>query len=187
MATLQIGGRTALTPSQELDAGRRRAARYPAGWLLVEAETGRDGRKLGGRLLDTSSDGLGLVLDEEVIAGTIVRVAPASAEESVHGAPWHGRPARVAYAVPLPGGTWRVGLTFASETNGGLQIWGTRLLLLAVFAVAATAALLSDPAGSMAGAVLGTIAVVLAVGAEREHSMESRAARYGPPKANANR
>ena len=189
MATMHIGGRSALTDAQtqaqEVEAGRRRAARYAAGWLLVEAETGGEGRKVSGRLLDISAGGLGLVLNDEVTAGTIVRVSAASADHPSIDAAWHGRPARVAYAVPLPGGSWRVGLTFAGGTSVGLQIWATRLLLLVVFAIAALSALLSDAAGSMGGSVLGAIAVALAIGAEREHHLAARAARYGAPKARA--
>jgi PilZ domain len=186
MATVQLGGRTALTNS-EVDTGRRRAARYPAGWLLVQAETDSDGRKLPGRLLDTSAGGLGLVLDAEVTPGALVRVSAASAIEQQTNDFWHGRQARVAYAVPLPGGNWRVGLTFTTGAQGGLQIWATRLLLLAVFAIAATSAVLSEPAGAIAGSALGAIAVALAIGAERQHWLDTRDANYGAPKASANR
>lgn len=192
MATMQLGGRTSL--ANEVDTGRRRATRYPAGWLLVRAETGSDGRTLSGRLLDTSAGGLGLVLDDEVTAGTLVRVSAAAdvvdsagTAGAQHGAFWQGRQARVAYAVPLPGGSWRVGLTFTGGTHGGPQIWATRLLLLVVFAIATTAALLSEPTGAIAGSALGAIAVALAIGAERQHWLDTRDTDYGAPNASANR
>ena len=185
MATVQLGGRTAL--ANDADTGRRRATRQPAGRLLVQAETGSDGQKFSGRLLDTSAGGLGLVLDAEVTPGALVRVSAASAEAPQDGASWHGRQARVAYAVPLPGGSWRVGLTFTSGAGGDLQIWATRVLLLVVFAVAAVSAVLSEPAGAIAGSTLGAIALALAIGAERQHWLDTRDTHYGAPKASANR
>ena len=185
MATVQLGGRTAL--ADDADTGRRRATRQPAGRLLVEAETGTNGRKLSGRLLDTSAGGLGLILDAEVTPGALVRVSAAGAEAPHDDASWHGRQARVAYAVPLPGGNWRVGLTFTSGTNGDLQIWATRVLLLVVFAIASVSAVLSEPAGAIAGSTLGAIAVALAIGAERQHWLDTRDIHYGAPKASANR
>ena len=187
MATMQVGGRTTSAAVQDADSGRRRATRYPAGWLLVEADTGSNGRKLPGRLLDISAGGLGLVLDEEVTAGALVRISPTGANQPSNGPAWHGRQARVAYAAPLPGGSWRVGLTFAPDTHGGIQIWATRVLLLAVFAIATFSALYSDTAGSLGGLALGAIAVILAAGAEWQNHLGADAARYGPPKAIANR
>ena len=191
MATARIGETTrraaAAAVAREAEAGRRRAARVPAGWLLVEAETTSGGQKLAGRLLDMSEGGLGLVLDDDVTVGTMVRVSPQTIGPATEHEFWHGRRARVAYAVPLPGGSWRVGLTFAAPAQGSLQIWGTRALLLAVFVIASVSALFSDTTGAIAGVVLGAIAVSLAVGAEWQHHAEVRAAHYGPPKAILNR
>lgn len=186
MVTVQTASTRALAAAREIEVGRRRATRYAAGWLLVEAETASGGRRLNGRLLDTSYGGLGLVLDDEVTVGTVVQVSPQTNAQAAAHEPWHGRRACVAYAVPLPGGSWRVGLTFTTRAQGSLQIWGVRVLLLTVFGIATASALFSDPTGAMAGVVLGAIALTLAIGAEWQHHTEVRAANYGPPKATLN-
>ncbi|MGI8424806.1 MAG: hypothetical protein ACR2NO_11980 [Chloroflexota bacterium] len=192
MATVQLTGSAGRTAGRDAAAGRRRAARLPAGWMLVEAHTGEAGRKLAGRLLDTSAGGLGLVLSEELTTGSVVRITPASASREDaevayagqradgaygDGTPWSGRQARVAYAAPLPGGSWRIGLTFTSPAPNSLHMWGTRMVLLAVFLLAAFSAVSTQGAGSTAGVVFGAIAFSLAIGAEWQHRAEIRAFR----------
>lgn len=194
MATVGMRGSVGLASEKDAAIGRRKAARLPAGWMLVEAHTGEAGRRLAGRLIDTSAGGLGLVLNEELPTGSLVRITPASAspgeggagqvsappvELRADGTTWHGREARVAYAALLPGGSWRIGLRFTSPAPNSLEMWGTRAVLLAVFALAAFSAIFSEGAGVTPGTVLGAIAVTLAIGAEWQHHSELRAFRQG--------
>jgi hypothetical protein len=156
-------------------AQRRRAARQPAGWLLVEAESLDGAQRLSGRLLDTSDGGLGLVLRERPAIGCVLRITPAGSVSEDDSAPaWHGREARVVHTAPLSGGSWRVGLSFTCAAPSSLQMLGTRLVLLAAVILAVASYTATQGASLAASAIVGAIAVALGIGAEWQYRSELR-------------
>jgi len=164
--------------ASDLAAQRRRAARQPAGWLLVEAESADGAHKLPGRLLDTSAGGLGMVLSERLAIASIVRVSPAGSAYDDNTPPaWQGREARVVHIAPLAGGSWRVGLSFTCPAPNGLQMWGTRVVLLVALALAVASYVVTQGASLTASAVVGAVTLTLGVGAEWQHRCELRAFR----------
>jgi len=154
---------------------RRKDARQPAGWLLVETETLDGAQRLSGRLLDTSEGGLGLVLRERPAIGSVLRVTPAGFSPENGSAPeWLGREARVVHTAPLSGGSWRVGLSFTCAAPSSLQMWGTRLVLLSAVILAVASYVATQGASLIASAIVGTIAVALSIGAEWQYRSELR-------------
>jgi len=97
-----------ISVAQHSNQNVRRARRRPAGWLLVEVASGASGRLVSGRLVDTSGGGMGLVLNEGLPEGQLVRVTrgdtsvAAGASSDASSASWEGLEARVAHASPLP-------------------------------------------------------------------------------------
>jgi hypothetical protein len=177
VATAQIHA-GALSSASERAAHRRRAARQPAGWLLVEAESADGAHRLPGRLLDTSTGGLGMVLSERLAIGSVVRVSPAgSAYDGDTPPAWQGREAKVVHIAPLAGGSWRVGLSFTCAAPNGLQMWGTRLVLLVALALAVASYVVTQGASLTASAVVATVSLMLGIGAEWQHRCELRAFR----------
>jgi hypothetical protein len=165
ISSSQFAASRAAAPSQ-----RRRAPRQPAGWLEVEAEIARTGRRVPGRLLDTSAGGLGLVLSERLALGTALRIL--SADGGGDAPAWRQREARVVYAASLPGGSWRIGLAYTFARPTGLQIWATRLVLLASLVAAVATAIVTQGASMMASTIVALVVLFLAVGAEWQHRSE---------------
>jgi len=171
-----------ISVAQHSNQNVRRARRRPAGWLLVEVASGASGRLVSGRLVDTSGGGMGLVLNEGLPEGQLVRVTrgdtsvAAGASSDASSASWEGLEARVAHASPLPDGHWRIGLTFAPVAPSTGQLWCTRLVLTTVFLMAAWP-VLEGGAILMLPGLLGAVVLMLAAGAEWQYRSETRAYR----------
>ncbi len=159
--------------------GRRRRARRPAGWLVVEVETGEPGRYVAGRLVDTSDGGLGLVAEGPLQPGWRVRVSRggATAEVEPDAPPWEGREARVAYTSALPDGRWRVGLAFPPKAPSEAQLWGTRLVLAGVLVMVLWPAVSAGTAGSVIVWIVAAGVVALLAAVEWQHRTEVRSYR----------
>ena len=124
---------------------------------------------------------MGLVLSEGLPEGQLVRVTRGDTTgpgpgNAPNGAAWEGLEARVAHASPLPDGHWRIGLAFAPSAPSAGQLWCTRLVLAAVFLMAAWPALAEGAILLLPGA-LGAVVLILAAGAEWQYRSETRAYR----------
>jgi hypothetical protein len=156
-------------------SGRRRQKRRPAGWLMVELESGGLGRYVSGRLVDTSAGGLGLIVDQPLADGSRVRVTRAAQndlgdEQSGKEPAWERREAHTVHAAALPEGGYHVGLAFRPEPPPAREIWATRALLLGVFALIAAPGIL---AGWIGGWVIGALILGLDLAAEWQFHSES--------------
>ncbi|HEU5316549.1 MAG TPA: PilZ domain-containing protein [Chloroflexota bacterium] len=169
MATAQLPYSPARTFSAA-ETQRRRETRRPAGWLGVEAEIVGTGRRAQGRLLDTSSGGLGLVLNERLPLGTAIRITPT--DPTVGGSHWQGREARVVYSAELPGGSWRMGLAFTFARPSSLQMWGTRAVLLSAMLASVASVPATQGESMLASSLVGVIVAVLFAGSEWQHRSE---------------
>ena len=76
------------------------------------------------------------------------------------------------YAAELPGGSWRMGLAFTFARPSGLQMWGTRLVLLTAMVASVGSVSATHGESMVASSIVGAVVAFLFAGSEWQHRSE---------------